>query len=203
MKSLSTYKSPIFNTVYLPDIWNMPDSTNINVILVLEALMDNCKLSKRGCSLLEFVRFLCKDVQNICLLRRGKTFENEKFVTLWPDVNIVGAVAKDLLPKDDMDWLQKIMNFSEKLKAIVLGLIEKQLDSGSKENYLAQIETLISEFDSLYDDDKIRNLIEQEEEINLNKFGNDISVVFHNKESNDSNMLFTGDIGAKYLEYQT
>lgn len=193
-------KSPIFDTIYLPDIWSISDSTNIIAVLVLEALMENCKLSKSGCSLLELVRFLCKDVENVCLLRRGNTFENDNFIALWPDVNLISKLAKKLLPKDDLDWLQKITGFSEKLRKIVSSLTEQKQDFASKEIHLLQIESLIEEFDSLYEYDKIQKLIDQNKEIELNKFGNDLSIVFQNRVSNDNNMLFTGDLGTKYLK---
>lgn len=199
MKSSMPHHSPIFNKVYLPDIWGVPNSKNIIAILILEALMDNSKLGKKGCTLLELVHFLCKDVEKVYLLRRGELFEDKKFTALWPDVNLVGAVAKDLLPKEDMDWLQKIIFFAEGLTDIVMSLTEGQKDSASREENCKKVEKMIIEFDELYDEDKITNLFKQDEKIMLNEFGNDISIVFHNTTSNESNMLFTGDLSAKYL----
>ena len=193
-------KSPAFDTVYLPDIWGLPDSRSIIALLIIENLLDNAKLSSRGCTLLEFIKFLCGHVSKVVLLRRGKEFENKKYIALWPDVNRVGATANDLISQIDINQINNIFRITERIIAIMEHLIEADNIQTIHNNLLEELQDLTTDFNELNINDYI---IGSSDEIRLNSFGNSISVVFQNANSNDSNILFTGDLEKTHIKLIT
>lgn len=192
------YCSPIFNKVYLPDIWNLPDSKSIVALLILKDLMDNCKLNKRECTLLEFVNFLCTNVKNVELLRRGEKFDGDNFVTLWPDQELVGAMRKKVDMIEAIDMLRDIINIAEELIGIVKIVVSQGIDDEERKACLVKFENLRERIEDIYDEDILIGFIDKYD-ILLNALGNDISIVFQNVTSNDNNMLFTGDLSSSYI----
>lgn len=190
-------KSPAFDTVYLPDIWGLADSRSIIALLFIENLLDNAKLSKRGCTLLEFIKFLCGHVNKIVLLRRGKDFENKKYKALWPDVNKVGAAAKDLISQIDINQMNEIFKITERIILIMEQMIEADNIHTLPKNLFEELQGLTTDFNELSINDYI---IGRLDEIPLNSFRNSISVVFQNAKSNNSNILFTGDLEKTHMK---
>lgn len=69
IKTSST--SPIFQKVYIPDIWNITGAPIIIVVLLLEELLKHSKLSKKkgAVTLFDLMRFLCVNTGNILILK--------------------------------------------------------------------------------------------------------------------------------------
>lgn len=196
MKNNNGYQSPIFEKVYIPDIWNLPNSNSIISLLLLESLMDNCRLGKTGCTLLELIQFLCIGVHKVHLVKRGTLFENNRFTALWPDGNKISKIAQKRAAGSEGTYMRRLSDMADTMIEIMNELVEGaytenraeiiQTLSSLQENY----NSLLNEYESQRDNTLLR----------LNDFGNGISIVFHNTEECSKNALFTGDIDDKHLK---
>ena len=194
----ASYVSPIFNTVYLPDIWSFPSAKNIVTLLLLENLLDYYEVGRF--SLLEFVRFLCTGVKNVELLHRGKVFDDKNFVALWPDPDIVGKSAKLLLEKLELGFADALTELAEQLIDVVLDLSFREQNDELKEHNLGKIENLEVRLKNINLEVWLSKIpVHGENRKKIKDFGNEISIVFQNWRRSNKNMLFTGDLNSKYL----
>lgn len=204
--------SPVFTDVYIPDIWDIPNSVKIVSLHLLEELLRHYKLSKASrISLLDLVRFLCADVKNVFFIRRGSLIESGKYIALWPDPDIVGTCANMLLKRINLsdDFFNRLNEISKELCSIVLECVK--LDYENRKNrvqeYLGSLNELEKRLIQFHEDplfieslSKINMVDENLEYSYLNSFKNNISIVFQNKNETDENLLFTGDLEREYLK---
>lgn len=199
----------LFRKVYIPDIWNATHASKIVAIHLLRDLLDKSYLSsgKRSMSLLDLVEFLCNDVKNVILIKRGTVFEEEKYIALWPDPNMVSAEAVSLLNNLQLPtvFFNELLKISRKLCDLINGFNDLKNNSNFVQDILGDIRSrmiILSEYKDVIDEIKKITTIDDELDSNyLNSFGNRISIVFHNLNNDiENNILFTGDLEAKYLE---
>ena len=76
----------IFKNIYIANIWNNPFAVASNILeeLLLEIEMRMSGLPRTSANLFDLLLFLSQSISKITLLSRGETFENEKYITLWP-----------------------------------------------------------------------------------------------------------------------
>ncbi len=191
MKNHLSHSGPIFDTLYLPDIWNVGNSRDILTILLLEDLMNNSKVGH--CNLLELVKFLCRDVRHVVLLKRGERFENDKYIALWPDI---GSISADAGAFADSIRGQ----IREGLEEIADGLLEIMRELLAEDYSIIGRERLIESVDMLGRSYYAIKVTEVPDKQRLNAFANEISIVFQNTTDGDENILFTGDIDNKNMD---
>ena len=199
---------PIFQKVYIPDIWNITDSPIIIVVLLLEELLKHAILSqKRGAvTLFELMRFLCVNTGSVVPIKRGQNIEGKRYIALWPDSQCVSDYANSYLKGLGIDVIPThLIKLAENLCAFVIERANMVEINERSQNLLSQLQELEHNFFELIDDREIAEIltkiIDSEEDIYLNHLGNNISIVFHNVESMEGeNLLFTGDLEEKFLK---
>lgn len=210
----------VFNKVYIPDIWGIPESSKVVAIHLLEELLKSTKLNKRkgSITLLELVKFLCVSTKKVEFIHRGSIFEDNKYIALWPDVDAVGKISDSLINEIRLNsyLYDSLINNSIQLCDIVLNLNNNE--TNDNENYLRRLEIIEESLINLTEDDSLKTLANEIKDFEdndtesadpdikkspityLNSFKNKISIVFHNIENDAlNNVLFTGDIESKYL----
>ncbi len=204
----------VFKNVYIPDVWGIPESTKIVALHLLEDLLRGCKLDKRKCTLLEFVKFLCGNVCNIVFTHRGTKVEDELYIALWPDSNELGIAANSLI--NDLrlagySFYNSLIEIAKDLSELMLERVRENLQNRTVqglERYIRRLAGIEERLNMLFNNEMIREMAsensddETESDIltYLNSFKNKISIVFHNIENDaNKNLLFTGDIEAKYM----
>lgn len=77
-------KKPIFEKVYIPDIWNITNTPMLISVLILEELLMKSKLSKRkgAVTLFDLIRFLCVSTANVERTLPGNFSEVQKIFFL-------------------------------------------------------------------------------------------------------------------------
>ena len=210
----------IFKNIYIANIWNNPFEVASNILeeLLLEIEMRMSGLPRTSANLFDLLLFLSQSISKITLLSRGETFENEKYITLWPvdevHENHVSEIINGLhLP---VDFEGKLIALSE----IVCIFVTRELmgnqrvfeyhDEGNDKIYTGEvnIEQRIEDMRVVYRsllEDIIDNTMENEQNISgqirkLNKLNHEYNVVFQNKVSGDENVLFTGDIEVSHMQ---
>lgn len=198
-KKKASFKKPVFDKFYLPDIWNVADRTPLSILL-LEDILKNAKLTKdkRNYSLYELVNFFTTGVRNVVFVKAGTELDfPTKCLALWPDLS---KISKDFPPTlEDISSIDK--DFWSDLEKIAIQFQElmryyKDITSEGSGSVVVVIDRFIEKhYPSL-------EFLNNEERIQvfLNSYGNDISIVFHNKQNSDTNCLFTGDIPKRYMK---
>ena len=203
----AVFSSPIFNTVYIPDVWNTPNSTTTVSLLLLEELLKNSRISGHPGTpnLMELIKYLCGGAKNLILTKRGTPIAFNNSIALWPDPEKINHTAQRYYERLlERPHLREILS---ELTPIAIELRERVLWMVSSEEY-ARTEQTTNAFLSI--ESRLSSLSERfrfvltdqsytEDCIRLNKFGNTISIVFHNKENSQNNYLFTGDITKGHL----
>ena len=210
-RGLKKFKD-LFNKIYIPNIWGNPFTVVTSLLeeMVLSEQLKRSKLPNTVSSLFDLIEFLCNNARNVRLLSRGVTFENDKYITLWPprdtckneyevkleELNISKNLIEDLysLSKDICNYVQKNLEQEENRKNFNIEEINifKERYEGIVLKYKSQLESLI-EFEELNKPDQ--NISEK-----LNKLGHNINVIFQNKEDGNENILFTGDAEISHIK---
>ena len=190
-----------FNYVYIPDVWGVTNATCMISLCLLEELLKSSYISG-SMKLFDLVRFLCLDVRRVIFTHRGMDLENGLYTALWPDPAFVGKEAKYIWDSLQLDQALKnaIYYTSEKLCNIVVACAE--MEGENREGLMNDIDELDAQFFDGLNESYLRQLQNNTsllKEIHLNKFGNKISIVFHNKKDNKENLLFTGDLDVSCL----
>ena len=181
-------------------------ASNIFEELLLEIKMKKCKLPRTTTNLFDLLDFLCSSVSQVKLLSKGITFEDDKYITLWPTDdnhnNNISEIIHDL--KLPSDFEGKLLALSE----ITCIYVKRELLVKENNNeYLIskqRIEDMRNTYYSLLDDIS-NNIDEMEQDIDiqirrLNKLNHEYNIVFQNKVSGTENVLFTGDIEASHMK---
>lgn len=194
--------SGLFNKIYIPDVWGNPFTV---VTSLLEEMVLRVQLKKTGlpgtiASLFDLIEFICNSARNVILLSRGITFENDKYLTLWPPKKTCKAVYAAILA--EMDIPDGLIGDLYELSQNICDHVQNVLGNGEivENNNLERIqdfrrnyENLIAQYES-----QMENFVSFEQ---LNKLGHKINVVFHNDVCGDENVLFTGDAEISHMDY--
>ena len=118
-KSGSARYKNYFKKVYMADVWEYPYAI---AMLLLEDLLKKTKLPRTSFSLFYLLDFLSVCVNDIELLSRGRKFEDDRFITLWPEKN--NKITPKTFMKGEFDDVIRELKYG--------GDIEKGLDDIEK-----------------------------------------------------------------------
>lgn len=150
-------------------------------------------------NLCEFCKFLCGNVQKVIFLRRGKEFK-EEYIALWPDVDYLQSTYKKYIVESGLNnapFYNELVRISREIAKIVNDRT-KIPDIGSFQPAIAELDMLEEQLRKLQEEYHFEQA--ENKEIYLNGYGNGISIVFHNKISDEENILFTGDVPESYMK---
>ena len=181
---LKKYKG-FFNKIYVPNVWGNPFSIVASLLeeMLLRIQFKQALLPGKTCSLIDLVEFLCANARNVELLSRGVSFENDKYLVLWPSKNISRKEYKELLYHLNMPatMLKSLYKLSKSICIYVQGILNQGEDGivfdpketyAFKENY----QKIITEYEQL-----ITNLDKNEQLNKINKLNKKINIIFHDK----------------------
>lgn len=225
-KSAQCKYKGLFKNIYIANIWNNPFAVASNILeeLLLEIEMKKCGLPRTPAKLFDVLYFLCQNLSSVKLLSRGVTFENDKYITLWPadDVheNHISEIIRGLkLPSEFEGKLLALSEiicifvkrellgyerFNEPTDRLEYEKLEVRMDENDNSDfndnnkYEQRIEDMRIIYESLSEDIYI-NWGEVEQDINvqirkLNALNHEYNIVFQNIKNGDENILFTGDV---------
>ena len=185
-----------FEDVYIPDIWNIANSIQAVSLHLLQLIFDRYTLD-RSTTIFSFLDNICNKRCKIHFVQRGSIIQ-EQYVALWPSEEHINDSALKLMIEvsegHDISASdrERLTYFSSELREIVL-----ILGSGDylTEAMSARINSLEREFWN-HEWGEDLNSPSFRDGVELEKFGNNISIVFQNmKDKYSDNLLFTGDFG--------
>ncbi len=196
-----------FDKVYLPNIWDFPFVVASTLLQqnLLKIMLKKSKVSAYGTGtegLLDLLIALGSCTNNVRVLKRGDNFENDRYVTLLPNDDILNKIDEEY---QNIELPPELGNLKERVSTVAndVSVLVAELVDNSNEGQLSAITVSLIEqrnrmntfIDELTDTDISDDTIDLISLAldNLNKPGNRISIVFQNKESDDYNLLFTGD----------
>lgn len=187
-----------FPKIYIPNIWGNPFifATNLLDELVLRIQLKKSGLPYSTASLLDLIDYLCINASHVELLNRGISFEDNKYLALWPPKNDTDFAYESALRGLDLpnDLIQDLHNLSRDVCAYVVETIETGEHSNPER--IVVFRTTYDEILSTYEN-QIQNFeITQK----LNELAHRINIVFHDKEDRDENALFTGDAETSQMQ---
>ena len=171
-----------FNNIYIPDIWNIDNEVSIAVIrsFLLRDLLNRMPLGK-NVSLFDFLDKLCSSAAKVHFIKAGNDLQGI-YNVLWPQKEYIVPFSETKLEKFKI----KTLDIFEKLNGIATNLREAFLNWDSKKimEQKRNCQEILPNFATMKSHDK-SNLKKE-----LEKWGNEISVVFHSKNIIDCNVLF-------------
>lgn len=189
-KRLGIYRA--FDEVYIPNIWTLGNSVDIVSLHLLKEIFDRYNINAHM-TIYDFLISICNS--RVHLVERGDDIER-KYVALWPERGYVESAAAKLTGDIGLsdERMGAVRRAAKKLIKIVLLMVgEGEVSEVDIESQLVVAKREYIELaDSFGDERKDRA-----KKVALNKFGNEISIVFQNKCRLDKNVLFTGDISEK------
>lgn len=181
-----------FSDVYIPDIWSFKGNIPAVSLHLLRMILDKSYLSG-GTTLFSFLKAICNSSGKIHFIQRGMPIQN-KYIALWPSESFIKKKSKSLLDRirndENADYIDRLNEISGQL----IQVVQAMSSSENRSYFISQIDRAEENFintnwDYNFDNASRVNVI-------LGDFGNNISIVFQNKESNIfENLLFTGDFG--------
>ena len=183
-----------FNKIYIPNVWENPFAVVSNILeeMILKAQLENSQLPNSNASLFDLVEFLCCDLKKVVLLNRGMSFEDNRYMTLWPpkykkeDETEYQTVLNELGIREEL--INDLYTLSKKVCVFMQNALEEREIEGIDiiEEFRVEYMTIEEKYES-----DLKELIVSEK---LNKLNHKINIVFHDKDSNEENVLFTGDV---------
>ena len=196
---LSKFKG-LFNKIYIPDVWGNPFTVVTSLLeeMVLRVQLKKTRFPGTTASLFDLIEFLCNNSRNVKLLRRGVTFENGKYLTLWPPENTCKDEYEAILAELDIpdSLIRDLYELSQRVCYYVQNILEngeisENYNLGQIESFRRNYENLITEYES-----QMGNFVEVEQ---LNTLGHNINIVFHDRVCGNENVLFTGDAEISHM----
>ena len=205
------YKN-LFSNIYIANIWNNPFAIALSFFEQMILLYEFYKseLPRTKYSLLDLVGFLCENISFVHFLSRGETFEDNRYITLWPlkddSKNYFDKVKRDFknlgkfeetlisLSKSVCDLVNECIATQEKFDSRMVTYIENRIERMKGEYLSLQNESYI-----LFRGFEEKWLIEKRKK--LNKFNHRYNIVFHNNIDDGENVLFTGDMECSQMKY--
>lgn len=198
----------LFDKIYIPDVWGNPFviATTLLEELVLRIQLKNAKLPRTSAVLFELIEFLCTSESDVKLLSRGVTFENDKYLTLWPCKKNEETETWSILTNFGfpMEFVQDLGNFSQRLCDYVETVLEYrgndiQLTRHQIDLFREEYQEIIGRYETqIYEvltDDDFRERTHKK----LNEKAHDYNIVFHDNIDGDENVLFTGDAEIEHM----
>ena len=179
-----------FNNVYIPDIWGEKDSLPVTVILLLGLFTDSYLKDR---TLFDFLKTLCEIDGTVFFVKRGTSIQG-RFTALWPCRSYMCDRAGKIVKRfAERPYLRKISEISAGLEDVMKSIN----DSDRREENIRILLDLKKEYQDL------KNIVGSDYSAQkiLSKYDNEISIVFHNSEDGDHNVLFTGDFAEKNWKY--
>lgn len=219
-KSGSAMYENFFEKVYMADVWEYPYAI---AMLLLEDLLKKTKLPRTSFSLFDLLDFLSVCVKDIELLSRGRKFEDDRFITLWPEKN--NEITPKTFMKGEFDDVIRELNYGDDIENGLIELSEKivvffrdelsqksgtvrerkgQIKSFRKDYKVVQekISAQYREANNIEGDNNTEgnynNKIE-EQMLKLHKLNHKFNIVFQNLDDENENILFTGDIEKNHM----
>lgn len=189
-----------FRDVYVPDVWNMPESVHITSLMLLRDIFTKSIICGEN-TIIDFFESICTNRSTIYFLSRGSKFHKNQYLVLWPEKGYVADKAEKIFTKMQEEMsnvhIEQIQMIASRLNELILQAGKTDFGENMK-NYSGQF----SELEEQYVDLKYQiesgynNKFKNKMQYKLTRFGNEISIVFQNC-SGDKNVLFTGDFGKK------
>lgn len=188
-------KKSIFNNLYIPDIFNLRNSSKIVTLILIDYLLQSVKISslKNASTLYDLVLGLCSTSKKIKFLKRNDEFRNYKVLAPFEEdiINAAESLYNDLKPFSS-DWDKISSNFIKIISSKVDGEQLSQSRIYSRE---------LSITDSMFKDLERLSQNDSQAKKSLNSFGHKINIVFHSKNNSvNENILFTGDAECNQLD---
>ena len=184
-----------FCNVYIPDIWNINGSVQVVSLLLLRGLITKSVL-RNGLSIIRFLQEICCSKGEIYFVKRNTKIQ-QSYIALWPDEKYIEEQAKTIYHNltYDGEIIERLTGLSGELRSLVLRMAEID-NPESRMEIRGELEKLEQDYEAM------RPLFAKNQNLQckLSKFGNNISIVFQNEKNEiDRKILFTGDIGAKWI----
>lgn len=199
MKGLAPKRQIKFHKLYIPNIFSVEEDPYGLILTLLEELMKGFYLPNNEGNLCEFVKFLCGSISNIQLLERGDTFG--QYTTLWPDTEYLSKKYSDILDNlrlDEEPFFRDIVDISKGIAHVINRKVKMSEKINVDNEIIETIPLLEKRLEKLQQGFELSK--GKEQIINVNNFGNWDSIVFHNTEDCEKNILFTGDIDSSYMK---
>lgn len=180
-----------FRNVYIPDVWSVDGSIEVVSLILLRGLLTKSVI-KRGLTLFDFLQSICGS--RVFFISRGSIIQN-MYEVLWPTDEWIKKKTKKIFrnwPIGTEDYLNDLIRISRELRTIVLNLAMS--DYTEQNISLAyEIEKLKAQYIQLSSKMPMAGGMQYK----LTNLGNSISIVFQNRNEQDVNVLFTGDVKGK------
>lgn len=189
-----------FSTFYIPDIFSGKVSTGALPLMLIEELLEGYYVTGSECNLCQFCQAICGSVANVQFLKRGDIFQ--QYTVLWPDVDFLqdqySRFAREFLVEQKV-YYKELVRIAKEISAIMQSVSEGAgvENSNLRGGYQARLRELESEMKELQQ--TIVFTEKERKQFRVNSFGNWISIVFHNTESGEENLLFTGDVECTHM----
>lgn len=198
--SISKNHNYKFDDVYIPDIWNEQVSIDAVNVVLLEEMLAECYLA-RNRSLVDFLKAICSS--KIHFVKKDDPIQ-DKYVALWPTIDFINRRAHslhgDAVENLQLNGIQSELLYSiaGRIKSAVLDMREDNVPVEEILERCRIAENDMTRFvETLNSDNKTYTKNAKKQIKYLSEFGNDISIVFHNKTYEKyENILFTGDFGS-------
>ena len=180
-----------FENVYIPNVWNIANSREVVMALLLSYLPRH---GKRKMNIIDFLMAICQTGGCVHLINRGSVI-GDALIALWPPKDLTVENYFREIDGGGEEFLTRLSDIADRLINIVHTLILNQ-ENRTYTDALFHLKTLRTRF---YELCQTAPHIDENTEIRLNTFGNEISIVFQNihKEAGERNILFTGDVHSK------
>ena len=189
-RSAKMHYKNFFNKIYIPNVWENPFAlvTSLLEEMVLEFQLKKTRLPGTLDSFFDLVEFLCINVGNVELLSRGVSFENERYLTLWPPKHISESEYKNSLA--NLNIPNQLIKDLYSLSEAICDYMQRIINGKNNANFDFEV---INSFRDTYKGIKTKYNMLNVDVKQLNKLGHHVNVVFHNKVCGNENVLCTGD----------
>ena len=185
-------KKPVFNNLYIPDIFNLGNSLKIITLVLIDFLLQSYQIFPNNpYNLYDLALGLCSTSKNVKFLKRGVIFR-DNYIALTPfddDLDRCADSLYDDLGPISQDWNIISRNF---LKAIMNKANGEIFYQNLNIPYNLSISGVKEDIERLSKNESSRK--------SLNSFGHKINIVFQNNKNSQNiknlpveNILFTGD----------
>lgn len=180
-----------FDDVYIPNIWNIVNSIDVVKLILFKGLLEKSYLDKKH-TLFMFLKAICKKRTGrvyFVLAERGNNIQGH-YTALWPSEKIETPVLNYSRGRGE-GW-ERLTDITRRLVSLMTRVSEENVIyrelTEEELNEFDELNDAYMELDELFPKDK-------NTQYNLNKWGNNISIVFHSKYNVKRNILFCGDVG--------
>lgn len=188
-----------FKRLYVPCVWD-EDCTDIVSLLLLS---DMAAGGGDRINIIDLFIAICKIPGKLILVSEGARIEQD-FVALWPNKESIKKKASDSLGgiwqsgvytiEGNFVEVRKLADDLIKVVNNIVTISANGEDKSSEINSLNDLQRRFREIESIL-------RIEGNDTLNLNEFGNHVSIVMHNIiDSGCNNILFTGDADRTILK---